>query len=538
MKLDKTSIFAVILCFIGYVGFEFYLNQKYPDRYKKPSTVETATNKQAVENHENKPTPVISTAVPAAPVYKEASAEDLRIENDTSIYKFDQKSGSLVSISLKKFEGDDRSSNINLLEKPLEIYPSRSESSTTKIEGFDVKREGQKITFSRTDGSWVLSHTYSIDTQGYGADLTFNWKNVGPNTEDLRSVIFMKHEMTPQKKSSSFLPGMPSGHPFLLVTQSGSAERFDAINLCKEAGAKLVHSELNQNLGVLGFDLHYFMNVLLPQNQKASYRILKNQGGEGQPCLFTFVLENEQGGIKASEEVSITYKSWSGPKSMYVFGKYDANLESTLDLGFFGKISHPLLSALHFLNDLVKNWGIAIIVLTIFLKLLFYPLTRQAAISMKKMSKLQPEMNKIREKFKEDPQRMQQEIMRFMSLHKVNPMKGCLPILPQIPVFFAFYRVLSTSLELRHAPFFGWIHDLSSADPYYITPLVLGVAMFLQQKLTPSTGLDKNQERIMMLLPIFFTVMMLTLPAGMVIYMLTNTIISIAQQQWLNRTLK
>lgn len=538
MKLDRSSIFAVVLCFLGYVGFEFYLNQKYPDRYKKPPVVEAiVSSKQVAENPETKPNPVIS----AAPIetYKEVSAEDLRIENDTSVYTFDQKKGSLVSITLKNFEGDNRSSDINLLEKPLEIYPLRpGETSAGKVVGFDVKREAKQLTFSRTEGPWLLSHTFVIDDKGYGANVTFSWKNTSSNAEDLRSVIFMKHEMIPQKKSSSFLPGMPSGHPFLIVTQSGSVERYDAINLCKEPGAKLVHSEQNQNLGVIGFDLHYFMNVLLPQNQRANYRILKNLGGEGQTCLFSFFLENEQGAIKPAEEVSISYKSWFGPKSMYVFGTYDTNLETTLDLGFFGKISHPLLSALHFLNDLVKNWGLAIIVLTFFLKFLFYPLTRQAAISMKRMSKLQPEMTKIREKFKDDPQRMQQEIMRFMSLHKVNPMKGCLPILPQIPVFFAFYRVLSTSLELRHAPFFGWIHDLSSADPYYITPLLLGVAMFFQQKLTPSSGLDKNQERIMMLLPIFFTVMMLTLPAGMVIYMLTNTIISIAQQQWLNRKLK
>jgi len=124
-----------------------------------------------------------------------------------------------------------------------------------------------------------------------------------------------------------------------------------------------------------------------------------------------------------------------------------------------------------------------------------------------------------------------------MSVNKVNPMKGCLPILPQIPVFFAFYRVLSTSIDLRHASFFGWIQDLSASDPYYITPIILGVAMILQQKLTPTTGMDKAQEKMMMIMPIVFSVMMLTLPAGMVLYMLTNTIVSISQQQWLNRKL-
>ena len=157
---------------------------------------------------------------------------------------------------------------------------------------------------------------------------------------------------------------------------------------------------------------------------------------------------------------------------------------------------------------------------------------------MKRMQKLQPEMKKIQEKFKDDPPTMQRELMKFMSTNKANPFQGCLPILPQIPVFIAFYNVLSQAIELRHAPFFGWIQDLSAADPYYITPILLAVAMFVQQKLTPTPGMDKTQERIMMMMPIVFSLMMLSLPAGMVLYMITNTIVSIAQQQWLNHRLK
>ncbi|MEZ4743629.1 MAG: membrane protein insertase YidC [Bdellovibrionota bacterium] len=183
------------------------------------------------------------------------------------------------------------------------------------------------------------------------------------------------------------------------------------------------------------------------------------------------------------------------------------------------------------------NWGWAIILVTLGLKLIFFPLNQQAAISMNKMKKLQPEMNKIREKHKDDRMAQQQEIMKFMSAHKINPMKGCLPILPQIPVFFAFYRVLSTSIELRQAPFMGWIQDLSVADPYYVTPLLLGVAMFLQQKLTPNPSMDPAQAKMMLMMPVVFTVMMLGLPSGMVLYMLVNTIVSVAQQHWLNRKL-
>jgi YidC/Oxa1 family membrane protein insertase len=213
-------------------------------------------------------------------------------------------------------------------------------------------------------------------------------------------------------------------------------------------------------------------------------------------------------------------------------------LTSTVKFGWFSFIAHPLLLAVKFFYGIFLNYGLAIIAVTVILKILFYPLTRAAAISMKKMQKLQPEMTQIREKYKEDPQRMQRELMGFMAKHKVNPAKGCLPILPQIPVFIAFYNVLSQAIELRHAPFFGWIQDLSAADPYYISPILLGVGMFIQQKLTPNPSLDKNQERIMLMLPLIFTVMMLSLPAGMVLYMLANTVVSIFQQQWLNRRLE
>ena len=183
------------------------------------------------------------------------------------------------------------------------------------------------------------------------------------------------------------------------------------------------------------------------------------------------------------------------------------------------------------------NYGVAIIILTALLKVAFFPLTRAAAVSMKRMQKLQPEMQRLREKFADDPPRQQQELMKFMSANKVNPAKGCLPILPQIPVFIAFYNVLSQAIELRQMPFALWIQDLSAADPFYISPIFLGGLMFVQQRLTPTPGMDKAQARIMMMMPLVFTVMMLSLPAGMVIYMITNTIISIAQQQWLNKKL-
>ena len=154
-------------------------------------------------------------------------------------------------------------------------------------------------------------------------------------------------------------------------------------------------------------------------------------------------------------------------------------------MDWFAKL---LLKNLNWWHSFIPNYGVAIILLTLCLKLLFFPLVRASSISMHKMKKLNPQMNALREKWKDDKQRQQQELMKFMVANKINPMKGCLPILPQIPVFFAFYQVLQTSIELRHAPFYGWIQDLSAMDPFFVTPLLMGVAMFVQQKLTPTTG--------------------------------------------------
>ena len=206
--------------------------------------------------------------------------------------------------------------------------------------------------------------------------------------------------------------------------------------------------------------------------------------------------------IAPGASATLKYRNWFGPKSPELLKAYDAKLEESLDLGILARISMLLFSALSWLHGALGNWGLAIIVCTLALKVGFYPLTRQAAMSAHRMKKMQPEMNRLKEKYKEDPKRQQQELMKFMSTNKINPMRGCLPVLAQLPVFIAFYRVLSTSIELRHAPFYGWITDLAIADPYFVTPLILGVTMFVQQKITPTTGLDKTQERIMLMIPL------------------------------------
>lgn len=230
------------------------------------------------------------------------------------------------------------------------------------------------------------------------------------------------------------------------------------------------------------------------------------------------------------------YFIYTGPKEYDTLKKYGFGLEHIVDFGFFSILARPLFWVLKIFYSISHNYGIAIIILTILVRIPFIPLINKGQRSMKKLQDIQPKMAELREKYKNDPQRMQKELMELYKKHKVNPMGGCLPMLLQIPVFFALYKVLLIAIELRNAPFMLWIKDLSVKDPYYILPIIMGATMVIQQKMTPST-MDPTQQKIMMIMPIVFTFMFLTFPSGLVLYWLVNNVLSIAQQWYMNKKL-
>jgi len=233
-----------------------------------------------------------------------------------------------------------------------------------------------------------------------------------------------------------------------------------------------------------------------------------------------------------------------GPKDNEQLNAAPNNLDRAINYGFFSVVATPLIWLLRFLYGYVHNYGVAIILMTIIIKFLFWPLSQKSYKSMQQMKQLQPMMAKLREKHAGDRETLNKEIMQLYKTYKVNPASGCLPILIQLPVFLGLYQALLNSIELRHATFIAtvpftdlpWLVDLSSRDPYFITPLIMGATMFLQQKLTPMPG-DPMQARIMMFMPIIFTILFLGFPSGLVLYWLVNNVISIGQQWWqLRRT--
>jgi len=239
--------------------------------------------------------------------------------------------------------------------------------------------------------------------------------------------------------------------------------------------------------------------------------------------------------VPPGQVASVSHSVYYGPKELDILKAQGNRMEEVIDYGWFGPISKPLIYALKFLYNYTGNYGTAIIIITCILKLLFFPLTHKSYKSMKEMQKLQPKMAELKEKFKNDRDAMNRAVMEMYKTHKVNPMGGCLPMLVQIPVFFGLYRALMYSIELRHAPFMLWITDLSAKDPYYVTPIIMGVTMFIQQKMTP-TNMDPIQAKMMLALPVVFTFMFLNFPSGLVIYWLVNNVLTIAQQMYINKT--
>lgn len=206
------------------------------------------------------------------------------------------------------------------------------------------------------------------------------------------------------------------------------------------------------------------------------------------------------------------------------------NLNASVDFGIWGFFAVWILKGLQFFYTFIPNYGVSIIFLTLLIRLITFPLQYKSFVSMKKLQTIQPELNKIREKFKDDPQKMQKESMELFRKSGANPIGGCLPLLLQMPVFFAFYKVLYSAVELVDAPFFAWIQDLSNKDPYYVLPVLMTASMFLQQKITPNTITDPVQKKIMMFMPLIFGVIMKDLPSGLSLYIFVSTVFGIIQQ--------
>lgn len=295
------------------------------------------------------------------------------------------------------------------------------------------------------------------------------------------------------------------------------------------------------NVEWAAYDSTYFMCAILPENTGGTGVTMQERDK-----VVSMQVVGPLDVLQPGEEKVYAYQAYYGPKKLSLLQTTGYNLDKAVNFGWFDVLAKPTLWLLNFFNTYVKNYGVAIILVTIAFKLAFWPIAQKGLKSMKNMQKLQPKMVKLKEKYKNDPAMLNKEVMNLYRTYKVNPLGGCLPMLLQIPIFFALYKVLLMCIELRHAPFMLWITDLSAPDrlmigvdiPYLggipVLTLLMGASMFVQQKMTPTTA-DPTQAKIMMFLPVMFTFMFLNFASGLVLYWFVNNLLAILQQYLINR---
>jgi YidC/Oxa1 family membrane protein insertase len=300
----------------------------------------------------------------------------------------------------------------------------------------------------------------------------------------------------------------------------------------------------------MSLSIPYFMGIVAPTTQEAE-GAKRSMRGTGKDGVMTAALVEPMRTLEAGQTQEDSFLVFYGPRDLDILESLGHNMAAAVDFGWFDLIAKPMLAALNFFDRYVGNYGVAIIIITILIKLLLWPVAAKSYKSMKKMQELQPLLAKMKEKYKDDRERLQQETMQLYKTYKVNPVGGCLPMVVQFPVFIAFYKVLGSAIELRHAPFMFWINDLAAPDrlpigfnfaiPFVqegyglpVLTILMGGSMFLQQKMTPSTG-DPTQAKMMLMMPVVFTFMFLNFPAGLVLYWLVQGVLSIGQQYWTNQ---
>lgn len=371
------------------------------------------------------------------------------------------------------------------------------------------------------------------------SETEFRWAAENEAVKLVRDVqIYSKDGYADITYTAEFRQGRPNFAFVSLVSQ-------DAAPSGEERDRQLVYFAGKQHHSVAASEPVELTDILLPvewigvENRYFILSVIDRAGGAKgllQP------LPNAQNRISlvypvTADTMVIPVRVYFGPKSVDTLKSVHASLDHAVDFGWLTPLAYGILHFMKWLFSFLGNYGAAIILLTVILKILLYPLTYKSMKSMKKMSALQPQLQRIREKFKDDKEALNREMLQLMRSNGYNPVAGCLPMLIQMPVFFALYRVLYSSFELYQSPFAFWIQDLSKHDPWYVTPVILTGVMFLQQKLTPTTATDPAQQKMIQWMPVIFGVFMLGLPAGLTLYMLTNAVVSIVQQLVLNKKL-
>lgn len=464
------------------------------------------------------------------------SSTRVRVITDVLDVLIDTQGGDVVNAQLRDFaQEQDSSARFELLHAdPNQLYVAQSglvgANGTDSASGrpmFYVEQTEYELTgdtievplsYIAQDGT-EYEKVFVFKRGSYAIDVRYDITNPTSEHKQMQFYAQLKQVMT-EASGSMMMP-----------TYKGGAYSWDEDRYEKYAFDEMRDQRLNRatDKGWVAMLEHYFVSAWIPRS-------------EGTKQLFSRVINGDQAimgvlypttTVAPNSQATINSTLFVGPKDQDAMAAVVENLDLTVDYGFLWWLAQPIFKLLQFLQSFLINWGLSIIAVTIIIKLLLYPLTKAQYVSMAKMRMIQPKLTALRERYGDDRQKMSQAMMKLYKDEKVNPLGGCLPMLLQLPIFLSLYWVLLESVELRHAPLFLWIDDLSAKDPYYILPLLMGVSMWFMQKLQPSPATDPMQQKLLQYMPVIFTVFFLWFPSGLVLYWLSNNLITIGQMQWI-----
>ncbi|BAN36832.1 60 kDa inner membrane insertion protein [Sulfuricella denitrificans skB26] len=478
------------------------------------------------------------TALPADAPAKDfggplQSGERVKVQTDLIYAEIDTLGGDVRRLELlKHHDTQDKSKNFVLLEDdPKHLYIAQSGLIGNDLPTHKTLFSNAATQYKLAEGAneiqarltWVGANGVKVDKiftfrkGSYVVDVAYEINNGSGTRLEPHAYFQLVRNGQP-----------PLGNPKFVSTYTGFAvytekDKFNKISFSDIDKNKASYPKQSDD-GWVAMVQHYFLSAWLPANQPREY-YAKKLGDD----LYDAGVILPVGLIEPGSVKKVTVPLYVGPQEQDHLSKVAPGLNLVVDYGILTVISAPLFWVLAFLNKLVHNWGAAIILLTILIKLAFYPLSAKSYRSMAQMRVLGPKLQKLKEQYGDDRQRLHTAMMELYKTEKVNPLGGCLPVVVQIPVFIALYWALLNSVEMRQAPFMLWIHDLSSPDPFYILPIVMGITMIIQTKLNP-TPPDPIQAKVMMVMPIAFSVFFFFFPAGLVLYWVVNNTLSIAQQ--------
>jgi YidC/Oxa1 family membrane protein insertase len=385
-----------------------------------------------------------------------------------------------------------------------------------------------KLATTAANGDKVVQ-TLTFHRGSYLIDVAFELTNATASAASPYAYFQLTRDTKTPFQQSSWAPSAYTG-PVLY----DEADKYKKLEFSDIDKGKVKFTEKTDN-GWIGMVEHYFVAAWLPpETNKATREFYVKKLDNG---LYADGVILQMGTVAPGSSASVMVPLYAGPQQQDVLKSLAPGFDLVVDYGIFTVIAAPLFLLLKWLHGLLGNWGWAIIAMTIIIKSAFYPLNHASARSMAKMKVVAPKMKVLQEQYANDKQQLQMKMMELYKAEKINPLGGCLPILVQIPVFLALYWVLLSAVELRHAPWIGWIHDLSAPDPYWVLPIVYAATAYLQVKLSPTPIQDPVQAKVMQIMPIAFSVMFIVFPSGLVLYWLVNNSIQIFQQWHMNRVL-